>query len=178
MARKKVSRSRKSKSRGSLLGRSSKSSNDKTGLYLFLIIGIVVAVGLFLSYSGEEQVASGDSMTEESSALAGQAWGKGKNVTVIFSSDDSSTTGRNSIRCDTTLMIDPSSVSILNYYSYIGFEIHSINFDLKTDGAVCATNVDLIQSKYDYLGGELVTKQDCMNPVIDPDIPNSCLCDE
>ena len=60
---------RKSNSRGSLLGRSSKSSQDKTGLYLFLIVGIVVVVGLFLSYSGEEQVANGDSMTEESSAL-------------------------------------------------------------------------------------------------------------
>ena len=64
---------RKSNSRGSLLGRYSKSSNDKTGLYLFLIVGIVVVVAAVMMFSSNQSVE----VSEDGSALAGMATGDG-----------------------------------------------------------------------------------------------------
>ena len=59
---------RKSNSRGSLLGRSSKSSKDKTGFYLVSIVTIVACVALFLMFSG-----NGLSILGDDSALVGEA---------------------------------------------------------------------------------------------------------
>ena len=68
MVRKKVSRSRKSNYRGSLLGRSSSSSKDKTGFYLVSIVAVVAVVALFLMFSG-----NGLSILGDDSALVGEA---------------------------------------------------------------------------------------------------------
>ena len=67
-------------SKGSLLGRSSSSSKDKTGLYLVCIVGFVAVVALFLMVKGgsssSEEVMVVDEypvISEDSSALTGQA---------------------------------------------------------------------------------------------------------
>ena len=72
--------SRRSSSKGSLLGRSSKSSSkDKTGFYLVSIVAVVAVVALVLMFNGSKDVSdyfvSEDSVVsgEESTALAGQA---------------------------------------------------------------------------------------------------------
>ena len=70
---------KKRRSRGSLLGRSSSGSEDKTGIYLVSIVAVVAAVALFLMNTG------GLSFGDSDSALAGQAFSTGD--TCEFSSD-------------------------------------------------------------------------------------------
>ncbi len=70
----------KRKSKGSLLGRSSSSSKDKTGLYLVSIVTIVAIVALFLMMKGDSQTSSEEVMVaDEGSNFAGQAgwWADG-----------------------------------------------------------------------------------------------------
>ncbi len=62
-------------SKGSLLGRSSSSSKDKTGLYLVSIVGIVAVVALFLMVKGGSQTSSEEVMVvDEEGNLVGEAF--------------------------------------------------------------------------------------------------------
>ncbi len=64
----------KRKSKGSLLGRSSSSSKDKTGLYLVSIVAIVAVVALFLMVKGGSSEVSEEVMVvDEEGNLIGEA---------------------------------------------------------------------------------------------------------
>jgi len=64
-------------SKGSLLGRSSSSSKDKTGLYLVSIVAIVAVVALFLMVKGGSSEVSGETVmvADEEGNLVGEAFG-------------------------------------------------------------------------------------------------------
>jgi len=62
-------------SKGSLLGRSSSGSKDKTGLYLVMIVAIVAVVALFLMVKGGAQTSSEEVMVvDEAGNLVGEAF--------------------------------------------------------------------------------------------------------
>lgn len=77
----------KRKSKGSLLGRSSSSSKDKTGLYLVSIVAIVAVVALFLMVKGGAQTSSEEVMVvDEEGNIIGMAFnnmgGKGTGASI------------------------------------------------------------------------------------------------
>ena len=171
---------KKSNSRGSLLGRSSKSSQDKTGLYLFLIIGIVVAVGLFLSYSGEEQVASGGSVvSEESSALVGQ--GTRTPVTTRTTED----TDLEEVECPQTLFIKDSDLSVndpeYSIRKLVDYRLTSVYcngiMQCSYVNREFAENSNDFYGEFDY--ATLVVKNELFdNCESNDEIDGSCLCSE
>ena len=63
-------------SKGSLLGRSSSSSKDKTGLYLVSVVAIVAVVALFLMVKGGSSEVSGETVmvADEEGNLIGEAF--------------------------------------------------------------------------------------------------------